>query len=184
MNRGVAGWVVLITAAAGPGASGEELTVATAPPVVVKTDPQAGSAGIDPKLTEIRITFSKEMNTGGFSVVQESQESMPKIRGKPRYAKDKRTLILPVELEPGKDYALWLNSPRYRNCKDADGRPAVPYLLGFQTKGKAAAAVPGPSRDVLARAFDALCDDMALHHSYFALKGVDWVKLQETYRPR
>ena len=58
----------------------------------------------------------------------------PRTAGKPRYLDDKRTCVLPVKLEPGKTYALWLNTARFRNFKDADGRPAVPYLLVFETK--------------------------------------------------
>ena len=55
--------------------------------------------------------------------------------GKPiHYEKDRRTCVLKVKLEPGKTYAIWLNSDKFTNFKDADGRPAVPYLLVFQTK--------------------------------------------------
>ena len=35
------------------------VTVATAPPVVVKTAPVAGSDDVDPSLSEIKVTFSK-----------------------------------------------------------------------------------------------------------------------------
>jgi len=28
---------------------------------------------------------------------------------------------------------IWLNSEKFDNFKDADGRPAVPYLLVFKT---------------------------------------------------
>lgn len=185
MRRSLVMYFILVPLA-GATTRGEELTLATAPPVVVKTEPQAGTADVDPNLKEIRVTFSKEMNTGGFSVVQASQPTMPKIRGRPRYDKDKRTLILPVELESGKSYVLWLNTERFRNCKDSEGRPAVPYLLVFQTKGKAAAAAANPvvSPELLARAYDALCDDMALHYSYFALKGIDWDKIRQAHRSR
>ena len=31
-------------------------------------------------------------------------------------------------------YALWLNSAKFGNFKDAEGRAAVPYLLVFKTK--------------------------------------------------
>ena len=50
------------------------------------------------------------------------------------YEKDKRTCAFQVKLEPGKTYAIWLNSEKFGNFKDADGRSAVPYLLVFQTK--------------------------------------------------
>jgi hypothetical protein len=56
--------------------------------------------------------------------------------GKPSYFKDKRTCVLPVKLEPGKTYAVWLNSEKFQNFKDAQGRSAVPYLLVFGTKKK------------------------------------------------
>jgi RNA polymerase sigma-70 factor (ECF subfamily) len=49
------------------------------------------------------------------------------------HLKDKRTCVVKVKLEPGKTYAIWLNSEKFHNFKDADGRPAVPYLLVFQT---------------------------------------------------
>jgi hypothetical protein len=39
--------------------------------------------------------------------------------------------VLPVKLEPGRTYALWLNSG---NFKDSGGQRAVPYLLVFETK--------------------------------------------------
>jgi hypothetical protein len=43
--------------------------------------------------------------------------------------------VLPVKLKPGKFYATWLNSNKFKNFTDADGQPAVPYLLTFQTAG-------------------------------------------------
>jgi RNA polymerase sigma-70 factor (ECF subfamily) len=48
--------------------------------------------------------------------------------------KDKKTCVLPVKLEAGKTYAIWVNSEKFENFKDDAGRPAVPYLLVFQTK--------------------------------------------------
>jgi RNA polymerase sigma-70 factor (ECF subfamily) len=113
----------------------DELTPATVPPVVVKTVPQAGSDGVDPKLTEIKVTFSKDMLADSWSWVAQTRESFPKMTGKPKYLDDKRTCVLPVQLEPGKTYVLWVNRAQFgNNFKDADGRSAVPYLLVFQTK--------------------------------------------------
>lgn len=113
---------------------GEEVTLSSVPPVVVKTVPEAGSSDIDPKTTEIKVTFSKEMSDGEWSWVTVSEGSFPKTDGKPKYEKDKKTCVLPVKLEPGKTYAIWVNSEKFGNFKDADGRSAVPYLLVFQTK--------------------------------------------------
>jgi RNA polymerase sigma-70 factor (ECF subfamily) len=111
----------------------DEFSVESAPPVIVKTLPQAGAADVDAKTTEIQITFSKDMMDQSWSWSQLSDESFPKITGKPKYLKDKRTCVVSVKLEPGKTYAIWLNSEKFDNFKDAEGRPAVPYLLVFKT---------------------------------------------------
>lgn len=41
-----------------------------------------------------------------------------------------------VKLEPDKTYAYWLNSENFKNFKDTEGRPAVPYLLVFHTRSE------------------------------------------------
>jgi Bacterial Ig-like domain len=112
----------------------DDVTLESVPPVVVKTVPQAGAADVDPKLTEIKVTFSKDMQDGSWSWTTLSRESYPKVDGKPKYLKEKRTCVLPVKLEPGKTYAIWVNSEKFSNFKDADGQSAVPYLLVFKTK--------------------------------------------------
>jgi len=114
----------------------ESITVQKLPPVVVKTAPLSGAEDVDPGLSEIKVTFSKEMADGSWSWSQLSDETFPKTVGdKPiHYEKDKRTCVLKVRLEAGKTYAIWLNSEKFTNFKDTDGRPAVPYLLVFKTK--------------------------------------------------
>lgn len=112
----------------------EDLTVETAPPVVVKAVPQAGESDVDPRLTELRVTFSKDMFPASWSWVLAGQATAPKTTGMPRYEDDKRTCVLPVKLESGKTYAIWINTERQGNFKDAAGRKALPYLLVFRTK--------------------------------------------------
>jgi RNA polymerase sigma-70 factor (ECF subfamily) len=119
----------LVAAAAG----NDDISLRSVPPVVVKTVPEAGADGVDPKLTEIKVTFSKDMEDGSWSWTTLSQKSFPKIDGKPKYLADKRTCVLPVKLEPAKTYAIWVNSQKFLNFKDTDGRSAVPYLLVFRT---------------------------------------------------
>ncbi len=111
----------------------DDVALDSVPPVVVKTVPEAGTGDVDPKLTVIKITFSKEMQDGSWSWSTLSKESFPEINGKPKYLEDKRTCVLPVKLEPGQTYAIWANSQKFTNFKDAGGRPAVPYLLVFKT---------------------------------------------------
>jgi RNA polymerase sigma factor (sigma-70 family) len=116
--------------------SKDDLTLKSVPPVVVKTVPAAGTEDVDPKTTEIKVTFSKDMEDETWSWTTLSKESFPKVTGKPKYLKDKRTCVLPVKLEAGKTYAIWVNSEKFDNFKDADGKSAVPYLLVFKTKQK------------------------------------------------
>ena len=112
----------------------DEVTLESVAPVVVKTVPEAGVNDVDPKLTEIKVTFSKDMQDGSWSWSTLSQESFPQMNGKPKYLADKRTSVLPVKLEPNKTYAIWVNSAKFGNFKDISGQSAVPYLLVFKTK--------------------------------------------------
>jgi hypothetical protein len=115
---------------------GNEISVATMPPVVVKTVPEAGSLAVDPKITEIRVTFSKEMMDRSWSFVQASpDEYFPGTAdGKPHYLADHRTIVFPVKLQPNHSYVLWLNDPKFNNFMDTQKHRAVPYLLVFKTK--------------------------------------------------
>jgi hypothetical protein len=106
------------------------------PPVVVKTVPEAGVKDVAPGAMEVQITFSKDMSDGSWSWCTAWQDSMPKSEGKPRYEKDHRTCVMKYKLEPNKTYGFWLNSPRFKNFRDKQGHPAVPYLLVFQTAEK------------------------------------------------
>jgi RNA polymerase sigma-70 factor (ECF subfamily) len=112
----------------------EEASVQGMPPVVVQTIPEAGATGVDPSLSEIKITFSKDMMDKSWSWVQVSPDTFPELVGKPYYLHDRRTCVVKVSLEPGKTYVIWFNSGRYRNFKDLGGRSAIPYLLVFETR--------------------------------------------------
>ena len=114
---------------------GQEASVKALPPSVVRTVPESGDTKVDAATTtQIKATFSKEMTDGAWSWAQISKESFPQMVGKPKYLDDRKTCVTGVKLEPRKTYAIWLNSDKFRNFKDADGNPAVPYLLVFQTK--------------------------------------------------
>jgi hypothetical protein len=116
-----------------PWATASKISLDTAPPVVVKTVPLAGATDVDPALTEIWVTYSKAMQDGSWSWSTWGEENYPETTGEARYLSDGHTCVLPVKLKPGKFYALWLNSDRFQDFKDANGRPAVPYLLAFST---------------------------------------------------
>jgi RNA polymerase sigma-70 factor (ECF subfamily) len=111
-----------------------ETDLENAPPKVVSTVPENGATDVDPGLTEIRVTFNKDMHDGSWSWTQRSDDSFPEVTGKIHYRADKRTCVLPVKLEPGKTYWIGLNSERFHNFKDEGRRPAIPYPLTFTTK--------------------------------------------------
>jgi len=122
---------------AGAGEMEPALTLAPAtrvPPVVVQTVPESGAAEVDPALAEIRVTFSKPMRDGDWAWCKWGEENFPELTGESKYLDDQRTCVLPVRLQPGKVYALWLNSEYHQNFKDREGQSAVPYLLIFQTR--------------------------------------------------
>jgi hypothetical protein len=111
--------------------------VPTAPPVIIKTVPESGTAGVDPALTELQVTFSKLMQDGSWSWSawgEEYEEYYPETTGSAHYLEDGRTCALPVKLKPGRVYAIWLNSGKFHDFKDTNGQPAVPYLLIFETR--------------------------------------------------
>jgi RNA polymerase sigma-70 factor (ECF subfamily) len=103
-------------------------------PVVIDVVPALGAVNVDPGLREIRITFSKKMMDKSWSLTEGNVYAIPKVRGEIHYDKAQRTCVIPVELEAGKTYAWGVNSERFRNFKDADGRPALPYLIVFRTR--------------------------------------------------
>ena len=130
--------IVLMAVAGGAFAlqPGQEITLQLAPPVVVKTEPQAGSDNVDAGLDRIAVTFSKQMRAKSWSWVLLTKGSFPQVVGQPKYVADRRTCVLPVKLQPGKTYAVWINTGRYTGFKDSEGRSAVPYLLVFKTRSE------------------------------------------------
>jgi RNA polymerase sigma-70 factor (ECF subfamily) len=134
------------------------LSLETAPPVVVKTVPEAGARDVSSGIVEIKVTFSKEMTDKSWSWCQAWEGSTGESVGDPRYESDHKTCVWKVKLEPGKTYACWLNTDGFQNFKDQQGHPAVPYLLTFCTGAaekekseKPSASVPqtepaGPNR--------------------------------------
>ena|SRR5437868_4122353 len=125
---------LLLLIVAVPIALAENITLDSARPVVIKCVPEAGASDVDPSLTEIRVTFSKEMQPGSWSWALIDKETYPGTSEVPKYLDDKRTCVLPVKLQPGKTYAVWINSEKLHNFKDAKGEIAVPYLLVFKTR--------------------------------------------------
>ena len=84
----------------------------------------------------MEITYRRTRQDDSWSWSTLDDTSFPETSEKPRYRKDQRTSVLPVERRPGKTYAIWLNSQKFPNFKDTTGRPAVPNLLVFRTRAE------------------------------------------------
>ena len=113
----------------------KEVSVNAMPPSVVKTVPQAGDIAVDPALKEIKVTFSKDMLTDRmWAFCQISKETYPEGGGAIHYLDDKRTCVMPVKLEPGKTYVVWINRGQFNSFRDTRNNPSPPYLLVFETR--------------------------------------------------
>jgi pentatricopeptide repeat protein len=106
---------------------------------VVKTVPENGASDVDPNLKQIRVTFDQNMTTGRNYSWVGGGPTFPKTRGEPKWV-NKRTCVLPVELEPGHEYWLSINSQKFANFRSNDGTSAVPYPISFTTAGTEEAA--------------------------------------------
>jgi hypothetical protein len=129
----IAALVVITGSVTAQAAEQEKPSVKSLPAVVVKTIPEAGDTKVDPSITEIQATFSKKMTDKSWSWAG-AEDSW--VTGKPHYLPDGKTCVLPVKLEPGKTYVVWLNSPSFQNFKDTRGQSSLPYLLVFETAKK------------------------------------------------
>ncbi|MFZ5478625.1 MAG: Ig-like domain-containing protein [Myxococcota bacterium] len=106
------------------------------PPVVLCTTPRAGAIDVDPATDELRVTFSKDMSDRSWSWVQVSDRTYPETTGDPYFETD-RTTVLPVALEAGQTYVVWINYyDEYMNFVDADGNAAAPFQITFRTAGE------------------------------------------------
>jgi beta-lactamase regulating signal transducer with metallopeptidase domain len=102
-------------------------------PEIVAFDPPNADQAVDPSRTQISVTFNLPMGqgfswTGGgpaFPTIPEGKS--------PRWSADRLTCVLPVQLEPGRNYRLGLNSPSHRNFQSADGVPLEPVTYTFRT---------------------------------------------------
>lgn len=107
----------------------KELVAKVATPHVVSTEPPIGAKDVDAGLSELKVTFDLPMGDG-MSITGD----VPAVRGgRPTWSKDRRTITLPIKLEPGRDYRFGLNSLRHVNFQSAAGVPLEPVVFEFST---------------------------------------------------
>ena len=114
--------------------AGAEVQQKTAKPEVVAMTPKNGATDVDPKTTELRVTFSMPMKNG-FSWTGGGPTFPPAPEGKrPYWTEDGKTCVLPVQLQPGAQYRVGLNSQSAKNFQSAFGVPLDPVPYTFKTK--------------------------------------------------
>ena len=105
----------------------------TKAPNVIETYPVSGSIDVDPSTPEIIVTFDEPMKDGNWSWAYSDEDKFPEMTGQPYYKPGHTINILPVKLEPDKEYEIWINSEKFKNFKDQAGNSATPFRLVFTT---------------------------------------------------
>ena len=103
-------------------------------PGIVSLSPANGATDVDPSLAELRVVFDRPMRPsfswcgGGpsFPVIPEGK--------KPYWLPDGRTCVLPVQLEAGHTYQLYLNTERFTGFIAQSGEPLAPTPYSFTTR--------------------------------------------------
>lgn len=106
---------------------------ASGPPRVTRLSPENGAADVDPSLAELRVEFDRPM-AEGWSWVREEGGDFPALVGRAGQSADRREAFLPVALEPGRSYVVWLNSDAHRDFQDPAGTPLPPLRWTFSTR--------------------------------------------------
>jgi hypothetical protein len=154
--RALVGAVVSVLLAAACGEPPPELAVSTesrpsAAPQVVAFDPPNGAADVDPARGTITVTFDREMDRQGWAWVIENPATAPET-GESRFDPTGRANSVDVQLEPGRTYVVWVNSPEYPYFRDPSGVPATPVRWTFSTRGVAPAGASGDFAPIAAHA--------------------------------
>ena len=111
----------------------DKLVAKTQKPIIIEMSPTNGATAVDPRTTELRVTFGVPM-AGGFSWTGGGLEYPSVLEGKgPYWTNDQHTCVLPVHLVPNHQYRLGLNGPAHKNFQSAAGVPLDPVIYTFRT---------------------------------------------------
>jgi RNA polymerase sigma-70 factor (ECF subfamily) len=130
----------------------------TPPPVVIRSEPVSGAEAVDPALTELRVTFSRDMVTENYAWPSTQFGPSPETTGKPCFLPDGRTCVLPVKLKPSTAYAIGINWGRFNSFMDKESNRALPWLLTFRTADRSPAERK-EAKPASAEALALLCAD-------------------------
>ena len=128
------GALALVTNVEGAAGPDTAQTKTDGVPRIVSTLPKIGETEVSPTLTEITVTFDRDMDKG-FSWTGSGPEYPPLQDGKKPQWRDPRTCVLPVKLAAAHYYRVGINSLSYQNFRSAEGEPARPSAIYFTTQG-------------------------------------------------
>ncbi len=145
-------------------------------PRVASASPDDGAIDVDPATRELRVSFDQDMSHDSMSILGDGPTFPADPAGEMRWV-DARTLMLPLKLEPGRDYELSFNGGRFLGIRNSRGQASVPYPIRFRTgtgkeKGNGAASklTQRDNREAIQRLKAAIDAD----YSYRDLHEVDW----------
>jgi hypothetical protein len=101
-------------------------------PRVIGTFPPTESL-VPAGIGQIQVTYDRPMMAKSWSFATGGERAFPEVDGGPVQSDDGRTFSLAVKLRAHTTYVIWLNTDRFQNFKDEQGRAAVPYRLTFTT---------------------------------------------------
>lgn len=147
-----------------------------AAPKVVRTFPADGDKNVDINLKELLVEFDQDMNQTGFSWTG-GPPTFPKTNGAPKWTSP-RICVVPVILEPNKEYKFGINGPSHKSFRNKAGEPAEPVGVTFRTVGADGKPVVETklSKESNQKAIDVLRKQIDERYSYRDLRGVDWDK--------
>ena len=102
-------------------------------PEIVSLNPPNGANDVSPAVAELRVTFNVPMD-GGMSWCGGGPHYPASPAGKGAYwTGGGKTCVLPVELKPGWDYQLGINSLSFKNFRSDEGVSLAPVGYAFKT---------------------------------------------------
>jgi len=158
------------------------VTAEEPPPRVVSLVPADGATDVAPHARFIRVEFDQDMSEGSHSWVG-GGDRFPRIRGC-AYWDGPRVAVLPVALEPEREYRLSLNSDRFRGFASRSGVPLVPVPLAFRTGPAVPHDAAAEARAENAAAVPVLRRTIDRYYSYRDRLKVDWAAAFAEAEPR
>ncbi len=151
-------------------------------PQIVERIPAHEAIDVVPGAGELRVTFDRDMQTGGYSFCG-GGPNFPEVIGKPAWV-DKRTIVVKVRLKPDHGYELSLNCPAGQSFRSADGVPLEATPWRFSTaaaeKKRSSAEQKKLNKQCLRELMALLRDE----YSYYKLRSVDWKALEKKHREK